>query len=114
MADIELSVGQWNDLIPHLLDMIKRAHSAVVKKSSLQCLGFICETIQSDVLSSQSNAILTAVAEGAKADEKSAEVRYAALQALINSLSFIRANFEREVSLRLISGGTELCHADCM
>ncbi len=59
-------------------------------------------------MASQSNAILTAVAEGAKKEQSSPEVRLAALQALINSLSFIKQNFEREVMILLIFRKNEI------
>lgn len=45
----------------------------------------------------RANEILTAVVHGARKDEPSPEVQLAAIQALYNSLSFIRDNFDREV-----------------
>jgi importin subunit beta-1 len=93
---VEVPIGQWQDLIPSLLERITQTNEPLVKKSTLQCIGFICETVYSDHLASQSNAILTAVAEGARKEQSSPEVRLAALQALMNSLSFIKENFERE------------------
>ncbi|KAG1378661.1 hypothetical protein G6F60_015277 [Rhizopus arrhizus] len=51
-----------------------------------------------NVLVNQSNGILTAIVQGARSEEPSPEVRMAAINALINSLDFIKANFEREVS----------------
>jgi importin subunit beta-1 len=49
-----------------------------------------------DILTMRSNEILTAVVNGARKDEPSAEVQQAAISALYNSLTFIRENFERE------------------
>lgn len=46
----------------------------------------------------RSNEILTAVVQGARRDEPSAEVQLAAMKALFNCLEFIKDNFEREVS----------------
>ena len=51
-----------------------------------------------ELLAAQSNQILTAVVQGARKEEPSPEVQLAAVTALLNSLEFIRANFEREVS----------------
>lgn len=51
------------------------------------------------ILASRSNEILTAVVQGARKEEPSAEVQTAAIQALLNSLEFIRDNFDREVGL---------------
>jgi len=54
-------------------------------------------------LSSQSNDILTAVVQGARSDETNEEVTLAAMHALYNSLDFVKDNFEREVSIVLLS-----------
>jgi importin subunit beta-1 len=51
---------------------------------------------QSESLSAQSNEILTAVIQGARKEEGPIEVQLAALQALFNSLEFVKSNFERE------------------
>ena len=45
----------------------------------------------------RSNEILTAVIHGARKEEPSQEVQQAAITALLNSLEFVRDNFEREV-----------------
>ena len=45
----------------------------------------------------RSNEILTAVIHGARKEEPSQEVQLAAIKALLNSLEFVRDNFEREV-----------------
>jgi hypothetical protein len=49
------------------------------------------------VLSVRADEILTAVVHGARKEEPSTDVQLAAMQALYNSLSFVRENFEREV-----------------
>lgn len=49
------------------------------------------------MLSVRADEILTAVVHGARKEEPSTDVQLAAMQALYNSLSFIRENFEREV-----------------
>ncbi len=48
-------------------------------------------------MAQQSNQILTAVVQGARKEEPNDNVRLAALQALYNSLEFIKDNFDREV-----------------
>ena len=50
-------------------------------------------------MSVRSNEILTAVIHGARKDEPSSEVQLAAINALYNSLEFVRDNFEREVCM---------------
>ena len=49
------------------------------------------------MLTVRADEILTAVVHGARKEEPSTDVQLAAMQALFNSLSFIRENFEREV-----------------
>ena len=45
----------------------------------------------------RSNEILTAVIHGARKEEPSQDVQLAAIKALLNSLEFVRDNFDREV-----------------
>lgn len=69
------------------------------KQASLTAIGFICETEDVDLrdsLSQHSNAILTAVVQGARKEETNPDVRNAAITALGDSLEFVRTNFENE------------------
>ena len=73
--------------------------SDLLKQSSLTAIGFICDQPEDDLreaLVSQSNAILTAVVQGARKEEPNNDVRNAALAALGDSIDFIRTNFENE------------------
>ncbi|KAJ2583143.1 karyopherin Kap95, partial [Coemansia sp. RSA 1836] len=92
---IELPQGQWQDAIAVLLQNIS-TNNANLKISSLQTIGYVCETIDPEILVTQSNPILTAVIQGANSEEPSQEVRFAAITALYNSLEFVRQNFENE------------------
>ncbi|WVR04463.1 hypothetical protein IAU60_001466 [Kwoniella sp. DSM 27419] len=96
IAAIELPVGKWQGLIPQLLEFSGNQENQGLRVSTLQAVGFICETINPEILAARSNEILTAVVQGARKEEPSAEVQVAAIQALLNSLEFIRDNFERE------------------
>ncbi|KAK9764087.1 karyopherin Kap95 [Basidiobolus ranarum] len=96
IAAIEIPRGEWLDLIQVLLGNVTSTDNANLKQSTLQSLGFICESIDPEILATQANQILTAVVTGARKEEPSQEVRYAAITALYNSLEFIRENFERE------------------
>lgn len=51
------------------------------------------------MLVSQSNQILTAIIHGMRQSEPSNHVRLAATTALLNSLEFTRANFDKEVCI---------------
>ncbi|CDS08530.1 hypothetical protein LRAMOSA09891 [Lichtheimia ramosa] len=96
IAEIELPMGQWPDLIRLLLDNVTTTDNADLKTSTLEAIGYVCEATNPLVLAAQSNEILTAVVQGARKEEQNSEVRLAALRALINSLEFVRSNFERE------------------
>ncbi|KAI7885662.1 ARM repeat-containing protein [Lichtheimia hyalospora FSU 10163] len=96
IAEVELPLGQWPDLIQVVLQNVTGSDNATLKVSTLQAIGYVCEATDPVVLQSQSNEILTAVVQGARKEEQDPEVRLAALHALNNSLEFVKDNFERE------------------
>lgn len=57
-------------------------------------------------LQDKSNEILTAIIQGMRKEEPSNNVKLAATNALLNSLEFTKANFDKEVS-RGGGGGRE-------
>ena len=70
-----------------------------LKQASLTTIGFICESDDVELresLSMHSNAILTAVVQGARKEETNNEVRLSALTALSDATEFIRSNFDNE------------------
>jgi importin subunit beta-1 len=98
IAAIELPNNLWTDLMPHLVRNVGEGEDHL-KQSSLTTIGFICESDDLDLrdsLSQHSNAILTAVVQGARKEEPNPEVRNSALSALGDSLEFVRTNFENE------------------
>jgi importin subunit beta-1 len=69
------------------------------KQASLTTIGFICDTDDMELreaLQHHSNAILTAVVQGARKEEPNDDVRNAAISALSDSIEFVRSNFENE------------------
>lgn len=96
VAAIEMPRGMWPDLIQQLLAAVSDTSNPRQRQAALQAIGFTCETNESTALEAQSNEILTAVIQGARKEEPSPEVQFAALQALLNSLLFVRSNMERE------------------
>ena len=58
---------------------------------------FIPQPQEPKYLASQANDILTAIVQGMRKEEPSNSVRLAATKALLNSLEFTKANFEKEV-----------------
>ncbi|KAG0197142.1 karyopherin beta [Mortierella sp. GBA30] len=96
IAAIELPQGQWEDVIRLMLHSLQTTENTNLKQCTLQAIGFVCESIDRDVLTAQANSILTAVVQGARKDEPSESVRLAAITALYNSLEFVEENFKRE------------------
>ena len=104
LATIELPRGEWQDLMPTLVENVASGETSV-KQSSLTAIGFLCENDDMDLretLVTQSNAILTAVVQGARKEETDSDVRLAALTALSDATEFIRTNFENEAERNYI------------
>ncbi|XP_057376341.1 importin subunit beta-1-like [Daphnia carinata] len=97
MAVAELPVSQWPELISVLVANVTAANSTeMVREATLETIGYICQDIDAEVLATQSNEILTAIVHGMKREEPSNHVRLAATTALLNSLEFTKANFDKE------------------
>jgi importin subunit beta-1 len=96
VAAVELPRGGWSELIAQLLQFVQNEENTGLRVATLQTIGYICEVVQPQYLSARSNEILTAVVQGARKEEPSTDVQTAAINALYNSLEFIRDNFERE------------------
>jgi importin subunit beta-1 len=98
IAAIELPRNEWPDLMNSLVHNVSGG-SDHLKQASLTAIGFICESDEPelrDSLSTHSNAILTAVVQGARKEELNPDVRNAALTALGDAIEFVRSNFENE------------------
>lgn len=103
IAVTELPHHQWPDLIATLVNNVVQANSTEIQKeATLEAIGYICQEIDSDVLVAQSNDILTAIIHGMRSTEPSNHVRLAATQALLNSLEFTKANFEKATERNFI------------
>lgn len=98
IADIELPRGEWPELMKIMVDNTASTQPENVKRASLLALGYICESADpgNETLISQSNNILIAIVQGAQVSEPSKLVRLTALNALADSLAFIKNNMERE------------------
>ena len=98
IADIELPLNEWQDLMKIMVDNTNPSQPENVKRASLLALGYICESAdpQSQALVSASNNILIAIVQGAQSSEPSRIVRLTALNALADSVIFIKNNMERE------------------
>ncbi|KAL8953099.1 MAG: hypothetical protein Q9222_001037 [Ikaeria aurantiellina] len=98
IAAIEIPRNQWPELMPSLVANVGEGNDSL-KQASLVTIGYICESEDAelrDSLVQHSNAILTAVVQGARKEETNLDVRHAAIVALSDSLEFVRTNFENE------------------
>lgn len=103
VAVVELPRNLWPDLIQTLVENVTKPSSTeMLKESTLEAIGYICQDIDTRCLEERSNQILTAIVHGMKRDEPSNHVRLAATNALLNSLEFTRANFEKETERHFI------------
>ncbi|CAH0389883.1 unnamed protein product [Bemisia tabaci] len=97
VAVVELPQGKWPELIQILVNNVLDPNSTeMVREATLETIGYICQDIDHEILTSQSNHILTAIVHGMRNTEASNHVRLAATTALLNSLEFTRANFDKE------------------
>lgn len=98
IAAIELPRNEWPELMNTLVQNVTSGTDQL-KQASLITIGFICESQDSDLrqsLTTHSNAILTAVVQGARRDEPNQDVRNAAMKALSDSVDFVRSNMDNE------------------
>jgi importin subunit beta-1 len=95
VSEIDIPRNEWPDLMNILIANVS-VDNKNLRQATLQAIGFICESTHPDALVAQANAILTAVAQGARKEEPEVSVRLAAIQSLYNALEFIRGNFEKE------------------
>lgn len=97
IACTELPQGLWPDLINTMCTNVTNPGSTeMMKESCLEAIGYICQDIEPEILQTQSNEILTAIVHGMKKEETSNHVRNAATNALLNSLEFTKANFDKD------------------
>ena len=103
IAVVELPFKEWATLVAKLMENVTSSEAVeVIKIASLQCLGYISDRLV-DVedlignipeLDTQTvDRMLTTIVNAMQPD-KSAEMRFFALQALKNSLLFIRKNMD--------------------
>lgn len=98
IAAIELPRDQWPELMASLVRNVSEGNPHQ-KQASLTTIGFVCESQDQELRNSliaHSNAILTAVVQGARKEEANLEVRLAAITALGDSLEFVGNNFKHE------------------
>ncbi|XP_037823424.1 importin subunit beta [Lucilia sericata] len=103
VAITELPINRWGILIQTLVNkVVTEGSSEMDREAALEAIGYICQEIRYGVLENQSNQILTAIVHGMRKQEPSNHVRLAATTALLNSLEFTKANFEKDVERNYI------------
>lgn len=102
IAAIEIPQGQWTNLVDLLVRGIGQAENQNLRQASFEALGYVCEEVDPDYLKEKSNTILNAIAVGFNKTETDPTVRLAAVVALLNSLEFVRKNFEKKEERDLI------------
>ncbi|KAI0162193.1 armadillo-type protein [Xylariaceae sp. FL1272] len=98
VAALELPRDQWPELMGTLVQNVSGG-APHQKQSSLTCIGYICDSQDPQLraaLIAHSNAILTAVVQGARKEETNNEIRLSAISALGDSLEFVGNNFRNE------------------
>jgi len=97
IAVVELPRGLWPGLVSTLVQNVtNQASTEMMKESTLQAIGYICQDVEHRWMEESANEILTAIVHGMRRDEASHTVRLAATTALFNSLEFTNANFSRD------------------
>ncbi|KAF3818633.1 hypothetical protein GH733_012050 [Mirounga leonina] len=97
IACAEIPVNQWPELIPQLVANVTNPNSTEhMKELTLEAISYICQDIDPKQLQDKSKEILTAIIQGMKKEEPSNNVKSAATNALLNSLEFTKANFDKE------------------
>jgi len=103
IAMVELPRGLWPNLLPTLVQNVTNAASTeIMKESTLQAIGYICQDVEPRCMEDSANEILTAIVHGMRRDETSNQVKLASTNALLNSLEFTRANFEKDAERHFI------------
>ncbi|KAI1427284.1 armadillo-type protein [Xylaria sp. FL1777] len=98
VASLELPRDQWPELMGTLVQNVSNG-APHQKQASLTCIGYICDSQDAELrtaLVAHSNAILTAVVQGARKEETNQEIRLSAIYALGDSLEFVGNNFKHE------------------
>lgn len=103
IACVELPFGEWPQFLPFMERVLAAPEAAEpAKLACLECLGLTCERIDEvqnmipavpDLPEPTVNSMLTAIVQGVQ-PERSETIRYAALNALYKSLSFVHKNME--------------------
>ncbi|CAK8673507.1 unnamed protein product [Clavelina lepadiformis] len=103
IACAEIPLQQWPDLVPKLVQSVTNQGSTeTLKEAALEAIGYVCSDMEPEHLTTYSNDILTAIVHGMRKDEQNLHVKLAATTAMLNSLEFTKANFDKETERNFI------------
>ncbi|XP_047138096.1 importin subunit beta-1 isoform X1 [Hydra vulgaris] len=111
IAGAELPYNLWPDLMKNLCDNteVTEPNSDALKEATLEAIGYICQDIDAQFLTSYAPHILKSIVNRMGNEELNTNIRFAATTAFLNSLEFIRGNFEKEADRNYIM--TIVCQA---
>ena len=92
----ELPSNDWPEVIPYLLELSSNSASSIVKRTCIETLGYIAELVSASCLIEYSNQFLTVIVANMASFKADLQLAGVSCKALINSMSFISSNFERE------------------
>ncbi|XP_072181023.1 importin subunit beta-1-like [Diadema setosum] len=114
IACAELPSELWPELIPQLVNNVLNPAQGteLLKESSLEGIGYICQDIELKYVAAHSNEILTAIVQGMRKEEANMHIKLAATTALLNSLEITKANFEkageRHIIMQVVCEATQV------
>jgi len=114
IASAELIHNQWPQLMEQLCNNAQpgeppNVNQDSVREATLETIGYICQDIDASLLEQYSAVILRAIVHSMGDKEQNNNIRFAATNAFLNSLEFIRQNFEKQDDRNFIM--SVLCHA---
>lgn len=115
IANVELPYNEWPEFLTTLMENVTGELADGVKIASLECLGFACERLAfcagddtPEISVEVTDKMLTAIVDGIRSD-RADPIRFAAAEALRNSLSFTKKNMGNEAERNMIM--TTICDA---
>lgn len=114
VALVEIPARSWNDCIETLCNMAKNPQqvSPMQREAALMTTGYICESIDPDVLGGQTNVVLSAIIKCMSPQEDQIPVRLAAVKALLEAVEFIHGNMmvegERTSIMQAVCANTQI------